>query len=163
MEERRESELSTADLAGVQPVRGEEPDVTPDEVPEPVPGEDRLPPDGARDERSGQEERMLDKAPPAPPMDETEGVTEPLFPLQAVQDYRARWQSIQVRFVDQPKDSVQQADGLVAEVVRELAEGFSSARAGLESQWDRGEDVSTEDLRQALRRYRSFFERLLAA
>jgi hypothetical protein len=32
----------------------------------------------------------------------------------------------------------------------------------LEEQWDRGEEASTEDLRIALKRYREFFERLLA-
>jgi hypothetical protein len=57
---------------------------------------------------------------------------------------------------------VQEADGLVAAAMRRLAEMFAKERAGLEGQWDRGDDVSTEDLRLALRRYRSFFGRLLA-
>jgi hypothetical protein len=57
---------------------------------------------------------------------------------------------------------VQQADSLVANVVKRIAEQFSAERAQLEKQWDSGDNVSTEDLRQALRRrYRSFFDRLL--
>jgi hypothetical protein len=51
---------------------------------------------------------------------------------------------------------------LVASTIQRLAEGFAEARAKLETQWARGGDVSTEDLRVALRRYRSFFDRLLA-
>jgi len=70
---------------------------------------------------------------------------------------------IQGSFVDEPGKSVQAADQLVAEVMQRLAESFALERADLEQQWDRGEDVSTEDLRVALQRYRSFFQRLLAA
>jgi hypothetical protein len=51
---------------------------------------------------------------------------------------------------------------LVATVVKRIAEQFAAERADLEHQWDRGTEVSTEDLRQALRKYRSFFDRLLA-
>jgi len=72
-----------------------------------------------------------------------------------------RWQEIQARFVDDPRDTVEEADALVAELLDELARGFSTARSDLERQWSEGEDVSTEDLRLTLRRYRSFFERLL--
>jgi hypothetical protein len=74
----------------------------------------------------------------------------------------SRWDDVQAGFVDDPKDCVQKADALVAEVVQQLTAGFADARARLESQWARGEDASTEDLRQALKRYREFFERLLA-
>jgi len=70
---------------------------------------------------------------------------------------------IQGSFVDEPGKSVQAADQLVAEVMQRLAVSFALERADLEQQWDRGEDVSTEDLRVALQRYRSFFQRLLAA
>ena len=42
-----------------------------------------------------------------------------------------------------------------------LARSFNEARSSLEEQWSRGDDVSTEDLRITLQRYRSFFERLL--
>jgi hypothetical protein len=63
--------------------------------------------------------------------------------------------------VDEPRRTVEQADELVAEVMKRLAEGFAAERERLEQQWGRGEDVSTEDLRLALQRYRSFFQRLL--
>ena len=65
--------------------------------------------------------------------------------------------------MDEPRDAVQKADGLVAEAIKRLAEMFANEGSGLETRWDRGEDVSTEDLRQALQRYRSFFARLLTA
>ena len=74
---------------------------------------------------------------------------------------RSKWDTIQVGFVDEPRRSVQEADGLVAGTMKRLAEQFAAERSNLESQWDRGSDVSTEDLRVALRRYRSFFGRLL--
>ena len=76
--------------------------------------------------------------------------------------FRSRWNEIQVRFVDEPRGSVQKADGLVAEMTGRLTQMFSEERTRLESQWERGDDVSTEDLRIALQRYRSFFERLLS-
>ena len=77
--------------------------------------------------------------------------------------FQSRWESIQTGFVDEPRQTVEQADELVAEVMKRLAEGFAGERERLEQQWGRGEDVSTEDLRVALQRYRSFFQRLLAA
>ena len=73
-----------------------------------------------------------------------------------------RWESIQIGFVDEPRQSVEHADELVAELMQHLAQTFARERDGLEAQWSRGEDVSTEDLRLALQRYRSFFERLLS-
>jgi hypothetical protein len=76
--------------------------------------------------------------------------------------FRHRWEGIQAGFVDEPRAAVEQADALVAELMQRLAETFSNERKSLEGQWDRGEDVSTEDLRVALTRYRSFFDRLLA-
>jgi hypothetical protein len=75
---------------------------------------------------------------------------------------RTRWMEIQTGFVDEPRQAVQQADGLVAEVMKRLAESFVNEREQLERQWSGGGDASTEDLRQALRRYRSFFDRLLS-
>ena len=69
---------------------------------------------------------------------------------------------IQTRFVDEPRGAVEDADGLVATVMQHVAEGFADERERLEAQWGRGEDISTEDLRVALQRYRSFFQRLLA-
>lgn len=77
--------------------------------------------------------------------------------------FRGDWESIQAQFVDDPRRAVEEADGLVAKVMQQLAEGFAREREGLEGQWSRGEDVSTEDLRVALQRYRSFFQRLLSA
>ena len=72
-------------------------------------------------------------------------------------------QEIQAGFVDEPRNSVARADALVADLMQQLAAGFAEERERLEAQWDRGTDVSTEDLRVALTRYRSFFERLLSA
>jgi len=84
-----------------------------------------------------------------------------LFPSGESEGFQSRWSDIQASFVDEPRQSVQQADSLVAEVMQRLAQGFSDERSRLEQQWDRGEDTDTEALRQALRRYRSFFDRLL--
>jgi len=77
-------------------------------------------------------------------------------------EFRSRWEKIQTGFVDEPRKSVQDADALVAETIKRLAEIFSQERAKLEQEWGRGDNVSTENLRIALRRYRSFFDRLLA-
>ena len=74
-----------------------------------------------------------------------------------------RWKDIQAEFVDEPTKAIQEADALVAELMQRLASTFASQRAELEDRWAGGSEVSTEDLRQSLRRYRSFFERLLAA
>lgn len=85
-----------------------------------------------------------------------------LFPAAELGDFRQRWQSIQTDFVDDPRTAVRRADELVASLMKRLAEVFADERAKLEHEWDKGENVSTEDLRQALRRYRSFFDRLLS-
>jgi hypothetical protein len=85
-----------------------------------------------------------------------------LFDAASATDLRERWQAIQVEFVDEPRGAVEKADGLVAEVMKKLAEEFASERQDLESAWSGGNEASTEDLRQAIRRYRSFFNRLLA-
>ena len=86
----------------------------------------------------------------------------PLFPENEAGELRRRWDSVQASFVDEPRRAVEQADELVANAMKRLAETFANERATLESQWDRGDSVSTEDLRLALQRYRSFFGRLLA-
>jgi hypothetical protein len=88
---------------------------------------------------------------------------EPLFAGDETEGFRARWQEIQTGFVDEPQQAVQEADSLVAELMQRLAETFSQERSRLESQWAEGGDASTEDLRVALQRYRSFFDRLLSA
>jgi hypothetical protein len=86
----------------------------------------------------------------------------PLFSPNDTQDFRSRWEKIQIGFVDEPKKAVEQADELVASAIKRLAEVFASERQKLEAEWDKNDNVSTEDLRVALRRYRSFFDRLLS-
>jgi hypothetical protein len=84
-----------------------------------------------------------------------------LFSSHEANDLRARWDSVQVGFVDDPRKAVEEADALIAETMKRLTEIFADERQQLERQWDRN-DGSTEDFRVALRRYRSFFSRLLA-
>jgi hypothetical protein len=86
-----------------------------------------------------------------------------LLPDDQGTEFQGRWESIQVTFVDDPREAVSNADALVAELMQRLADGFAQERERLEGQWSRGEDVSTEDLRVVLQRYRSFFRRLLSA
>jgi hypothetical protein len=87
-----------------------------------------------------------------------------LFSPDETKDFRARWDAIQVGFVDEPRRAVEQADSLVAGAMKRLAVIFAAERTKLEGQWDRGNTAATatEDLRLALRRYRSFFGRLLS-
>ena len=87
---------------------------------------------------------------------------EPLFAPEEAGRLRSEWDAIQIAFVDEPRASVERADQLVAKAIQRLAEVFSDERNALEKQWDRGDEVSTEDLRLALQRYRSFFGRLLS-
>jgi hypothetical protein len=96
------------------------------------------------------------------PAGEADGA-EPLLPVDQADRFRQSWEEIQRDFVDRPRESVEQADALVADLMQRLAAGFSNERSRLESQWEGGDDVSTEDLRVALTRYRSFFQRLLSA
>jgi hypothetical protein len=86
----------------------------------------------------------------------------PLFPDDQLKDLQARWDDIQTGFVDEPRNAVERADSLVASTMQQLAEAFSKEREKLEQQWDRGDNISTEDLRMAFQRYRSFFRRLLS-
>jgi hypothetical protein len=86
----------------------------------------------------------------------------PLFAQNDTQDFRSRWEKIQIGFVDEPRSAVEQADQLVASAIKRLAEVFAAERQKLEAEWDKTDNVSTEDLRIALRRYRSFFDRLLS-
>ncbi len=85
-----------------------------------------------------------------------------LFEDDRASDLRTRWSDVQSRFVDDPRAAVKAADALVGEVIRDLSSLFAGERSALETQWGRDQEVSTEDLRVALRRYRSFFERLLS-
>jgi len=84
-----------------------------------------------------------------------------LFRPEETGQFRTRWTEVQGAFVDSPRSAVERADSLVAETMKRLAEMFSEERAKLEAQWDRGDNVTTEDLRVALQRYRAFFDRLL--
>ena len=97
------------------------------------------------------------------PQNNREAHSQPLFAESDVTELRGRWTNVQTAFVDEPRHAVEEADKLVATVMQRLADGFAGERANLEKQWDRGDNVSTEDLRVALQRYRSFFDRLLAA
>jgi hypothetical protein len=85
-----------------------------------------------------------------------------LFSAEESKDLYAKWDAIQVGFVDEPRQAVERADSLVAGAMKRLAEMFAQERSRLEGQWDRGDSVSTEELRLALRRYRAFFGRLLS-
>jgi hypothetical protein len=88
---------------------------------------------------------------------------EPLLPAARSQGFVERWTAIQTSFVDEPQQAVHQADELVSELMHELTNSFTEARERLEEQWASGDEASTEDLRIALQRYRSFFDRLLSA
>ena len=105
----------------------------------------------------------LVKAPQPETLDKGAAVSEPmpLFSESEMGDFRSQWSKVQTGFVDEPRRTVEDADKLVAMVMQRLAEGFANERSGLEQQWGRGDNVSTEDLRVALQRYRSFFDRLL--
>jgi hypothetical protein len=87
----------------------------------------------------------------------------PLFDDDELGTYRSRWDAVQARFVDDPRGTVKDADALVNDVMKQLTQTFTDERSSLESQWSEGKDASTEDLRVAMQRYRSFFARLLAA
>jgi len=85
----------------------------------------------------------------------------PLLNKDNAEDFRSRWQEIQTGFVDDPHNSVENADELVEQVMDSITETFSRERTALEDQWNQGTESSTEDLRLAIKRYRSFFNRLL--
>lgn len=135
MQDERREGLTTADLSGAAPA-------------ERASGEDRT---NAEGERPAGAETSGDEHP------------EPLLDDEETESFQARWREIQVRFVDEPRDSVKDADGLVADLMQRLAGSFSEERNRLEGEWERGSEVSTEDLRVALKHYRSFFNRLLSA
>jgi hypothetical protein len=118
------------------------------------------------------EQRTADSPGPRPVVSEHNVVAErttgqaenstPLFPTGELDNLRTRWKEVQTAFVDEPRSAVEQADSLVASAMKRLAEVFAEERQKLEGQWDRGDNVSTEDLRIALQRYRTFFHRLLS-
>lgn len=85
-----------------------------------------------------------------------------LLPDDDLGSYQQRWDDVQVRFIDEPRQSVREADDLVGEITSRIAERFTGARQDLEQRWERGNEPTTEELRQALQRYRDFFQRLVA-
>jgi hypothetical protein len=143
------SKLTTADMvsaAGGQDRRTESPKyVEGEETPSTATMASARPKTGTRDTR------LEDSA------------SSPLFGENETQTFRTRWGDIQAGFVDEPRQAVEQADTLVAELMKRLAEVFADERGRLEAQWSRGEQADTEALRIALQRYRSFFQRLLSA
>ena len=112
----------------------------------------------------GGERRPLDESREEPQPQAPTAVPQPgaaLFSNDQASTLKSRWQEIQIGFVDEPRQAVERADKLVAEVMQQLAQGFADERAALEAQWSGGQSKETEELRQAFRRYRSFFDRLL--
>lgn len=103
-----------------------------------------------------------ERVPPPQTDDNKDLERHSLFPPEEANGFRARWEGIQTGFVDQPRAAVEEADALVAQLMKRLAEMFAEERRTLEQQWDRGDRISTEDLRVALTRYRAFFHRLLS-
>jgi hypothetical protein len=99
---------------------------------------------------------------PTPDASTQEDVPQ-LLTSEEEEGFRTRWQEIQNRFVDDPREAVHDADGLVADVMQTLAATFSQHKQDLEGQWSQGEEADTESLRMALRKYRSFFNRLLSS
>ncbi len=87
---------------------------------------------------------------------------DPLFDKKEAENFRTHWMEIQTKFVDSPQESVREADELLANMLKSVTTGFHDRRTSLEKQWNNGNNVSTEDLRMALKRYRSFFDRLLS-
>jgi len=95
------------------------------------------------------------------PTDTMEEELAPLFEGDEAKKFRSRWLAIQSKFEDDPSASVKQADELVSDVIKNVTMNFSNRRIALEKQWNGEENTSTEDLRMAIKRYRSFFDRLL--
>jgi hypothetical protein len=111
--------------------------------------------------QAADEPRDGDTRPEPDAAEDDDDAREPLLPADQSERFTIRWQEVQAAFVDEPQQSVEQADALVADLMQRIAAIFSEEREHLEGQWAQGDDVSTEDLRVALMRYRSFFDRLL--
>ncbi|MFD3660330.1 hypothetical protein ACFWVF_06945 [Streptomyces sp. NPDC058659] len=151
-----EETLSTEDIARPQTETSQQP---PDDDPSAAPDDEGA---ALRTRVTGEAGDERDAAPGERDESARRPDAAPLLGAQEAEGLRTRWQEIQQGFVDDPKRSVLAADGLVAEVMQLLATTFADHKLGLESQWHRGEEVATEDLRLALRQYRSFFDRLLS-
>jgi hypothetical protein len=156
----REKRTSTADIAS-----GGESEVRESEVRAGEPElDEELHESEVRESEVRAEERELDEELHEGVRDGTEPEERrPLLGDDATSDVGSRWERIQGSFVDEPRRAVEEADALVAELMQQLADSFAKERERLEGQWARGDEVSTEDLRIALQRYRSFFDRLLSA
>jgi hypothetical protein len=165
-----EENLTTADLAqSKRPLAVNDREALEDRLNDDRIIDDRTANDGTANDRPGPvlaERPPVEKISSAPEVNSsaspTMAQTAPLFPGGELEELRERWNGVQAAFVDEPRRAVEQADGLVASAMKRLAEVFAEERSKLEQQWDRGDNVSTEDLRVALQRYRSFFQRLLA-
>ncbi|MFT7837203.1 hypothetical protein Q5530_13735 [Saccharothrix sp. BKS2] len=107
-------------------------------------------------------EHPVDREPVEPSATSTTAGDAPLFGTEDSANYQAEWRALQADFVDDPREAVQRADELVAQVIQNLATTFAEHKRSLEGQWQEGAQVDTEELRQALKRYRSFFDRLLS-
>ncbi len=157
----RDEDLSTRDLLGDDPGKRRGDEAVRDDIPH---GDDtRHDEDLRRDDERRTDEPEYQGSMTAgedPDVVEADAPTR-LFSEADSERYLEKWESVQATFVDDPRAAVEHADGLVAEVIRRLAETFSEERENLEGQWAGGGDVSTEDLRVALQRYRAFFRRLL--
>jgi hypothetical protein len=119
------------------------------------------PPAAVERNAPARDNRSADRAEPSRPAVRDEP-NAPLFAERDADGLRRQWSEIQAAFVDEPRKAVERADALVADAMKRLAEMFAGERQGLEQQWDRGGNVTTEDLRIVLQRYRSFFDRLLS-
>ena len=107
------------------------------------------------------ETKMVETNLQGAPISLNDGSLMALLEREESEHFRTRWNEIQGRFVDEPRSAVQQADALVSEVVEKITQMFASEHNSLESQWNQGNDVTTEDLRKALQHYRAFFNRLV--
>jgi hypothetical protein len=173
---RKEEPLTTADLAGTKATIGEEArNPVEESIESEADGGPRLVRNELRDgmpggmvAESASDSETVSTADKVAGRDSSREMTKaassaPLLSAAELSDLRSKWTDIQAGFVDEPRNSVEQADQLVASAIQRLAEGFARERSSLEKQWESGSDVSTEDLRLALQRYRSFFGRLLNA
>ena len=160
-----EGELSTADLAGAAHSRPKALDVKPilqREHSEPVEATGAAPQTTEMNRSRPTSESPRSDSAGAKAARAMEQESGPLFSGNEANELRTQWDAVQVGFVDEPRRAVEQADKLVAGTMKRLAEIFADERGKLEGQWEQGQNVSTEDLRLALRRYRSFFNRLLS-
>ena len=112
------------------------------------------------EQRAPMEEQSVENRTAASEYEENEGLVA-LFEDEESSRFRTEWLNIQSKFVDNPRASVREADELVASVLKSVTMSFHNRRSSLEKEWNSGGNVSTEDLRVALKRYRSFFDRLL--